>query len=360
MKNQITSRDYELISAYLDNQLGDKERAFLETRLKADPELRNELHEISKTRLLVHSLAKLKAPRNYYINATAVRARPTLRLAPVFGIVSAVASVLLALVIFGSTFLETSPQVAMAPSLPVVNETIPAQQEVQRSAASPNTPTEAAPVVMMGAPLVASPTQNIGVFKAGPTENATPTTVYLYAYPPTSTPENLNTLNEEQAEIDRLQCEEYYGGGAYPTLSSQNNCPTPTPTSTFSQFSIDILSTPSSTPNTTPTPTITPTPTATTTPTPTASSTPTPSMIPPSSQNIAPTSGIESSSGSTSSDQVSVEGNPTPTGQEQGVNPNQSPNMSFLKYLLLTIEISLAAIAILAGIAAIILRVRAG
>jgi len=366
MKNQITLRDYELISAYLDNQLSDKDRAFLETRLKADPELRNELHEISKTRILVHSLPKLKAPRNYYVNATAVRARPTLRLAPVFGIVSAVASVLLALVIFGSTFLESNPQVAMAPSLPVADETIAVQQEVELSAASPSSPTEAAPVVMMGAPLVASPTPNIGALKAGPTEHATPTTVYLYAYPPTSTPENLTTLNEVQVETDRIHCEEIYGSSAYPTLSSQYNCPTPSPSSTSSEYSLSIQSSTSitptitSTPTATLTPTTTPTPTPTNTPTPTASPTPTPTIEPPSIQNIAPTVEVESSTGITSSDQVSGLGNPTPPGQGGAVNPRTSPNMSFLNYLVLTIEISLAAIAIIAGIAAIILRIRTG
>ena len=121
MKNHMTSRDYELISAYLDNQLGRKARALFEARLKTDSELRKELQEISKTRLLVRSLPKLRAPRNYYVKAEAIRARPTLRLAPVFGIVSAIASVLLALVIFGSTFFSSSPQVAMAPAAPNPN-----------------------------------------------------------------------------------------------------------------------------------------------------------------------------------------------------------------------------------------------
>jgi len=362
MKNQITARDYELISAYLDNQLNEKDRALLESRLKADSEIRNELHEISKTRLLVHGLSNLRAPRNYYINATAGQIHSSLRLAPVFGIVSAVASVLLALVIFGGTFLKSSSQVAMAPALPAAVETIAVQQEVQRSAVTPITPTEAAPVVMMGAPLIASPTPNIGALKVGPTENATPTTVYLFAYPPTSKPENLNTLNDEQNEILRIQCEEYYGSGAYPTLSSPYDCPTPTPTNTISPYSLDILSSSSPTPSTTPTPVITPTFTSTPTssPTPTTSPTPTPTELPPSIQNIAPTGEAESPTGITSPNQTVGAGNPTPPGQEKTENPSTSPNLSFLNYLLLTVEISLAAIAIIAGIAAIILRVRAG
>lgn len=361
MKNQITSRDYELISAYLDNQLNEKDRALFETRLKMDPELRNELHEISKTRLLVQSLPKLRAPRNYYVNATPVQIRPSLRLAPIFGIVSAIASVLLALVIFGSTFLKSSSQVAMAPALPAANDTTVVQQEVQRSAVTPLPPTEAAPVVLMGAPLSASPTPNIGALKVGQTENATPTTIYLFAYPPASTTENSITLNEEQNEISRIQCEEYYGSGEYPTLTSQYDCPTPTPSNTISSY-LDILSSPSPTPTTTPTPAITPTttPTPTSSPTPTASPTPTPPVVPPSIQNIVPTGEAISSTGITSPNQVVGAGNPTPPEQEKTVTPSTSPNLSFLNYLLLTVEISLAAIAIIAGIAAIIIRVRAG
>ncbi len=299
MKNQITLRDYELISAYLDNQLSGKERAFLKHVSKRILIYAENSRRSVKRAYWFDSLPKLRAPRNYFVKAEAVQPRPTFRLAPVFGIVSAVSSVLLALVIFGSTFFESNPQVAMAPSLPVADETIAVQQEVELSAASPISPTEAAPVVMMGAPLVASPTPNIGALKAGPTEHATPTTVYLYAYPPTSTPENLTTLNEVQAETDRLHCEEIYGSSAYPTLSSQYNCPTPSPSSTSSEYSLSIQSSTSitptitSTPTATLTPTTTPTPTPTNTPTPTASPTPTPTIEPPSFQNIAPTVEVE-------------------------------------------------------------------
>ena len=72
MKNQMTSRDYELISAYLDNQLGNQERERLEARLKIDPVLQKELNELSQTRSLLHNMPKIRAPRNYYINAQSV------------------------------------------------------------------------------------------------------------------------------------------------------------------------------------------------------------------------------------------------------------------------------------------------
>jgi hypothetical protein len=358
MKNQITPRDYELISAYLDNQLGNQERALLESRLKADPELRNELQEITKTRLLIHNLPKLRAPRNYYVRAEAVRVRPTQRLAPVFGIVSAVASILLALVVFGSTFFNTNPQVAMAPAVAVANETLSVQQEVQRSAALPITPTEAAPVVLMKAPLNASPTSGPNTLIAGQTGIATPTTVYLFAYPPTSSPEISITVNEEQTEITVFQCEDDFSLGLNPTRSYINNCPTPT--NTNNQVLQGVHSTPAPTSTSTPTPTLSSTPTPTDTPTPISSPTPTSTVMPPSIQDNIATSEAESLPMLTSPNQVLGAGNPTAIVTEQGENPSTTPDFSFLKYLFLTVEISLATIAIIAGITAIILRIRSG
>jgi hypothetical protein len=51
-------------------------------------------------------------------------------------------------------------------------------------------------------------------------------------------------------------------------------------------------------------------------------------------------------------------GNPVSDNQAPIKTP-VGPNVSFLNYIVLTVEISLAAIAILAGITAIILRIRA-
>jgi hypothetical protein len=366
MKNRMTSRDYELISAYLDNQLGEHERTLLEARLNSTPELRKELHEISKTRLLVQSLPRLRAPRNYYVNAEAVRVRPTLRLAPVFGIVSAVASVLLALVIFGSTIFTSTSQVALAPAPPNPNAALPVQPEIQRSGVTPIVTTEAPPAVMLGVPMILSPTPNISPLMVGQTEIATPTTIFLYAFPPTSTPENSIALDQEATETAHSLCEDYYGGGIYPTRPYPYNCPTLTPSSTNTQNSVDLFATPSPTPSITPTPIITPTftptatPTPTFTPSPTSSPTPTPTEMPPALQKIAPTNELESTAGSNAFNTGLGAGNPSPSETIQTETPSSTSDTSFIHYILLTIEVSLASIAIIAGITAIILRIRAG
>ncbi len=385
MKNQLSLRDYELISAYLDNQLRERDRAQFEIRLKADPELRKELHEISKTRQMIHSLPRLRAPRNYYIKPAAVPVRPTLRLAPVFGVVSAIASILLALVIFGSTFLKSGQPVAMAPAAaPAIHETqtvqLPSQVEAQRNVTAPQPTTEAPPMMMLGASQPqASPTVSPAPTESGSALPATPTTVYLNAYPPTGTPEGVMTINRLQGEATRQVCIEFYGGGGYPTLNSPDDCPTPTPTETptpsftptspgVAQIFIEPSATPTETPTQTPTstatatatPTETPTETPTATPTETPSPTETPTTAPLSVEKLAPTSQAASPGAGTSPSIATDNNLPTPAGYGQGGNPGTRTGSSFGSYLLLTVEIGLASIAIIAGVAALFFRFRAG
>jgi hypothetical protein len=381
MKNQINSRDYELISAYLDNQQGSKERALFEERLKAEAGLRNELHEISTTRLMLRRLPRQHAPRNYFVSAQAVRARPTLKLAPIFGIVSAVASVLLALLIFGSTFLSPASQVALAPALSVPNESVASQPEISRStAAAPITSTEAAPAIMSGAQIQASPTPFIPEATTTPPESATPTTIYIYVYPPSTTAVNPMAIANAPTEMPTLTCDEYWSA---PLPSSADIYVCPTPTGTLSKYLESILSTSTPTPTYSPTLSASPTPmlTATPSPTETVSPTETPTLTatpaptdtfipaetpvppalgaPPQSQKSVPVGSEESATEITSPNQLLGAGNPTQAAQDQTKAPYTAPNYSFLSYLLLTVEISLAVIAVIAGITAIILRIRA-
>ena len=381
MKNQINSRDYELISAYLDNQLGSKERALLEERLIADPELQNELQAISTTRLMLRSLPKQRAPRNYFVSAQAVIPHHTLNLAPIFGIVSAVASVLLALTIFGSTFLPSTSQVAMAPAPLVVNQSVASQPEGSRSAAaSPIPPTEAAPAVVMGAQIQASPTPFIPEATSILPELATPTTIFLYIYPSSGTPENPLSIANATTPTPTLTCDEYWSS---PLTSSAEVYHCPTPTGTLSIYLESILSSSTPTPTNTPTlnssPTVTntvtpiPTETATLTetltptakPSPTETFTPTetpiaPALVaPPQVQSLVPSGSTESATEAASPNQLIGAGNPTQIAQDQAIAQNSGPNYSFLSYLLLTVEISLAVIAVIAGITAIILRIQA-
>ena len=65
MMTRITVRDWEALSAYLDNQLKSKDRVRLESRLEESPELRSAFEELRRTRAVLRSQRPLRAPRNF-------------------------------------------------------------------------------------------------------------------------------------------------------------------------------------------------------------------------------------------------------------------------------------------------------
>jgi hypothetical protein len=68
---QLNDTDLELLSAYIDRQLGAGERAALERRLSQEPLLRGVLDELRATVTLLHDLEPLKPPRSFTIAAPA-------------------------------------------------------------------------------------------------------------------------------------------------------------------------------------------------------------------------------------------------------------------------------------------------
>jgi hypothetical protein len=368
MKNQTTSRDHELLSAYLDNHLGNEERAHLESRLIADPELKKELYEISNTRLLLRSMPKMRAPRNYYVTAKdtkTARTRGFQRLAPAYGIVSAVATILLVLLIFGDRLVTSTSQVALAPASVAPIESVPVQKEVERSVVTTSSPTETPPMMVVEAPAIVSTVPpSAKVLEGDRSEIATPTTIYLNALPPTPTPEISMSILNDQSLTATISCDGSNGSGPYPTIPYA--CPSPT--SGPSGFLLGIL------PTSTPTSADSPTPTQTSTSASTQASTSTPTSIPSATPtatsvpteiaalvlNTATESVIAEPTLLAPSDQAMDIANPTIQVPEPSETPGTNPNLDFLKYLVLSIELSLAAIAIIAGIVAIILRIRAG
>lgn len=375
MNNQITTRDIELLSAYLDNQLNSKERTLLESRLKADPALRKELQEINRTREILKQLPRLRAPRNFYVKPESIKVRKTVRLAPVFGVVSAVASVLLALVLIGSRLTPVGSQVAMAPAAPVAQEKVTLPQETVLGETPTPESTETAPLTIMSAPSnLPSSTPISPPTEGGPTPLATSTTIYLYAYPPTETPLGSLSILGLPTETPTVTCEDYFGTEPLPNQPYIYGCATPTETPRILTNLLPLGTiTESQTPTASPSPTSTPTATATETPTasPTPTSTPSPTETPsptstpeptisqpPSAVQAGPVNTSASSADNNAASQVTGLGSAAPTTQPRSSDTSAGQNNSFISYILLTVEISLAAIAVLAGITAIILRLR--
>jgi hypothetical protein len=63
--NSRIPQNHEALSAYLDNQLGGRERSQLEARLRADPALRAELETLRRTRAILRATPQVRAPRNF-------------------------------------------------------------------------------------------------------------------------------------------------------------------------------------------------------------------------------------------------------------------------------------------------------
>ena len=71
MKNRrnLTSQDWLLLSAYLDNQLSEIEKRQVDERLQADPECRQALEALRRTSMLLRSLPVRRVPRNFTLSA---------------------------------------------------------------------------------------------------------------------------------------------------------------------------------------------------------------------------------------------------------------------------------------------------
>jgi len=135
MKTQITSRDWEILSAYLDDQISAPERLAIETRLVNNPELSQSLDELRQTRMILRGLPKLRAPRNFMLTPAMAGQRAGASMSygmyPVLRLAATLATLFFFIVTAGGLALRF---------------TLPAQTVIMRSDQSQN----AQPVVPLG------------------------------------------------------------------------------------------------------------------------------------------------------------------------------------------------------------------
>ena len=121
MRPQLSHRDYEQISAYLDGGLKPNERARVEARLQSDDAFQATFQEMRKTRSLLRSLPRMRSPHNFTLTPAMVgkpvtrpglypRSYYTLRLSAVLS------SVFLVVVLIGD-FLTSGLRPAMMPTM---------------------------------------------------------------------------------------------------------------------------------------------------------------------------------------------------------------------------------------------------
>ncbi len=135
----------ELLSAYLDDELGPGERAWLEARLEADADLRARLEELRQTVALVRGLPQVRAPRNFLLTPSMVgrtepRRAPRRWLAPALTFATAVSGLLCMVVLVGSLLGGGAALPASAPPVPIAGmpmEATPEEEQVYALAGPP-------------------------------------------------------------------------------------------------------------------------------------------------------------------------------------------------------------------------------
>jgi hypothetical protein len=168
MKEPVSPRDLDLLSAYLDGQIKPSERARLETRLEKNPDLRVVLVELERTRSLIRAVPRIRVPRNFYLTPEMVgfRGHPGVRLYPAFRLASAIASLLFVAVVVGDLF-------GGSIWLPAAGDQVaPRVAVLQKEETAPLEEISAAPAAEMPAPLHQEIPEEIGLEAAEPVTNS--------------------------------------------------------------------------------------------------------------------------------------------------------------------------------------------
>lgn len=136
MNYQVSPQDFELLSAYLDQELTPSESVRLETRLQTENDLKEALNDLRKTRMVLRSLPVMRAPRNFTLTPEMAGIKP--RRQNVFltwftrmRFSSALAAILLVLVLLGD-FLTGATALPVAS--PLAADLAPAESPVMEAA----------------------------------------------------------------------------------------------------------------------------------------------------------------------------------------------------------------------------------
>lgn len=153
MKERISRRTWEQLSAYVDGQLSARERARVEERLQTDSHLQQALDDLRVTRSAVQSLGRLRAPRNFTLAPEMVgqRGERRPRLFNTFRLASVVSSLLFVVVLLGDLLGSARPalmpaqEVAAPMQFEAVEEAAPLAKSLEAEEMA--VPEEARPMV---------------------------------------------------------------------------------------------------------------------------------------------------------------------------------------------------------------------
>jgi hypothetical protein len=360
MTTKISPRDGELLSAYLDGQLAPRERAHLESRLQGDHQLRIALGELRRTRTILRSQPRLRAPRNFTLTPQMAgmprRSPPSLY--PVLRLASVLAGLLFVVVLAGD--LLTAPrQTSLRQPAPNT-----AARQVEQAAPKRALPASATPEAYPGlaaalppaAPTtVAADTAPLGA--GSPTETSVPPAAESNPSPTETVPSIAAASIQKLAQAgltETAQAEKLIP----PTPTSFMKLGAPiSPTETVSAEQLPLSPTQQPYPAPLLAPTLEPTlePTLTSTPEPTQTSTLEPTVEPTQTPTLEPTQGPTPST-PPQPEVFSAQQQPYPTISGPAYPQVEQGTNNADRTMLRVFEFSIAFLAVAAGLVAIYLR----
>lgn len=160
-KGRKRTQDLTLLSAYLDHALREPEQKRLETRLAHEPDLRERLENLRRTKQMIGFLPRLKAPRNFTLTPEMVAVQKTRQ--PLFVTLryaTAIAAILL-VVLLGAEWITGLPRASMVEAPVAMEESL-----------TDDTNDAPEPLILWGAPKAAGDSGGIGGGAGGDTGEA--------------------------------------------------------------------------------------------------------------------------------------------------------------------------------------------
>jgi len=130
MNRQLSPKDWQLLSEYVDEQLSARQKEALEQRLQVNAELRQGLEEMRQTRIILRSLPRRKVPHNFTLTrAMAAEAHvrsswvPVLSYSSFLSLAVVIITVIFQLLPSALPMANQAPMVAMKAAAPEVMPT---------------------------------------------------------------------------------------------------------------------------------------------------------------------------------------------------------------------------------------------
>lgn len=118
---QLSPKEWQLLSAYLDGVVSPRERIQIEKKLDSEDSFRQALQSLRQTRTVIRSMPRRRVPRNFTLTPEMVQVRQPARFFPVLRFSSAFAAIA-AVILFAIQLLPTSMKAAAPTAAPAALE----------------------------------------------------------------------------------------------------------------------------------------------------------------------------------------------------------------------------------------------